>query len=161
MPCSEVVEVSSGHGSPMIYPGATAVGDEVDKFREGGGMAEQAQQREAGNTDKDVEIPFHPNKGLGHRAARVEPGSPRERQRRSLRDTSKKWSLAAPGDCVYVLSQVPMCMCVFMHMYLLEHMCACAYIYVFTYTYLYARKNTCLYTRPCPFTFICMHMCML
>lgn len=38
-------------------------------------MADQAQQREAGNTDKDVEIPFHPNKAQGHRAARVELGS--------------------------------------------------------------------------------------
>lgn len=39
-------------------------------------MADQTQQREAGNTYKDVEIPFHLNKAQGHRAARVGPGSP-------------------------------------------------------------------------------------
>lgn len=39
-------------------------------------MADQAQQREAGNPDKDAETPLYPNKAQDHRAARVEPGSP-------------------------------------------------------------------------------------
>lgn len=34
-------------------------------------MADQAVP-----TEKVVEIPFNPNKAQGHRAARVEPGSP-------------------------------------------------------------------------------------